>query len=206
MNARTLRIPALALAASLAALASAQNIAYNNFGPGDSYDTNDYHAVGSHSNFSWAMEFTSATSGPLASISFAFSGWNSYSIALCLDTGGDGPGAQLQSWVSSGNDNGLSYVYGNGSTSLTAGQSYWVTVEPPIDGAGYPWGDWFWSNSAYDPVDYADTIVPPNAWTPVPGARSSAFRVETVPEPASLAGLALAAAAFLTRRRKERAS
>ena len=197
---RALRIPALALAACLAALASAQNIAYNNFGPGDSYDTNDYHPVGSVDNFSWAMEFTSATSGPLASMAFAMDEFGAYRIALCLDTGGNGPGTQLQTWFSGGNDNGLDYVYGNGSTSLTAGQNYWVTVEP-LTGDEFPWGEWFWSNNTYDPVDYAFTVLPPNAWTPVPGARSSAFRVETVPEPASLAGLALAAAAFLIRSR-----
>jgi len=199
---RALRIPALALAASLAALASAQNIAYNNFGPGDSYDDTGDSQIGSGGIFSWAMEFTSATSGPLDSIAFAFSSWNSYKIALCQDTGGNGPGTQLQSWVSSGNDNGLSYVYGNGSTSLVAGQSYWVTVEPPSDGGAYPYGKWFWSNDTYDPVDYSGMYVPPHEWYPVDGARSSAFRVETVPEPASLAGLAFAAGALLIRRRR----
>jgi len=193
-----LRTLALISIAACAAGANAQNIAYNNFGPGDSYDQSDYHPVGSQFNYSWAMEFTSATSGELASMAFAMDEFGAYNIALCDDTGGNGPGTQLQTWVSSGNNNGLTYVYGNGSTSLTAGQNYWVTVEP-FTGDEFPAGEWFYSNNTYDPVDYSYTYLPPLSWTPRPGARSSAYRVETVPEPVPLATYALLAGALLLR-------
>ena len=190
-----MRLSIFAAALALASVASAQ-VAYNNYGAGDTYDQNSSEDIGGPGNFIWAMQFTSATSGAVSAITMPLFPGYWYDISINVDNGGL-PGSPLETWydVYDPGPPNVS-VSGDGSATLSAGAQYWVAIAPH-----FPFtmgGGWYNSLSASGLM--AEQGYNLGEWSPRQG-RLAAFRVETVPEPTAMAALGIGALAFLARRR-----
>lgn len=207
-----------ATAGAFVASAHAQ-IAYDTM---DAYRTFGIGTAGfgtSTDDIGWvANSFTSALNGTMTTIDIAinnYSGTTSKSFNISLytfDTGTSGMGTLLDTWTGMSDPNSFngttvtnSHPYVSIDTEasnihLTAGTSYYLKV----------WSDWFSSSNSGTIVWNAGTSGAPNTYrinhssgstygpsSAVPGA----LRITTVPEPASMAGLAVGALALLRRRR-----
>lgn len=198
---KTTLVPLLVLLASL----SRADLAYGNFGAGLGYRTDSgtaisspTSAIGHHSS---AMQFTSATTGELTTISFPayrVAGDGLLQIGLYEDAS-DVVGMSLATFsaVAPLRPATVLTVGGVGGVSLVAGRKYWVGMVALDDTDGA------WNYA--DPLDPGVTspeFDTAGAFTTYLSDRS-AFRVETrpVPEPASVAALASGALGFLRRRR-----
>lgn len=183
-------------------MASSQAIvAFSNFGAGDSYNTGSGWSLlsGSHGSQYISHQFVSGASGSLESIEVAFghvAGTNDYSISLLMD-GGDVPGGGITTWsgVTAGSfgSGGAPIMVINGFPSivLSSGTKYWVEVKPT---SGDTWGAWNFN-------DQGDTRLMSVSGGAPSTADSGAFRVNVVPEPASMAALGLGAVALIRRRK-----
>ena len=183
-------------------------IAYDNFGPGDSYNPDiGWAATGTGTGvpFQSACQFTSLESGSLKSITIAwtFVGDHNTGVLSLFNDNSDTVGSLITAWSFSGLGGPYPGQYApvtlpNGfpGITLTAGQKYWVEVSPGDDMAIGVWninstGALGWrgvssnGGATYSYFDDQDT---------------GAMRVETVPEPASMAVLGLGALALRRRR------
>ncbi|RYG25328.1 PEP-CTERM sorting domain-containing protein [bacterium] len=194
--------------ALLSANASAANLVYSNLGPSDGYDPNvGYTVSGTSSPVSIyqyvAMSFVSTRSEPLASID----------VALVTITGGDfrvefrgadsggGVGSLLESWyvpsAPSSASGSLVHLPSTTAASLAFGTKYWVVAMVPTPSSS-SFGAWQ-LNTTSNTGEYALGV--PAGLVYKNGPRS-AFRVESVPEPATLVAFSAAVAGAFLRRRK----
>jgi hypothetical protein len=171
-------------------------VLFSNLGPGDTYDgTQGYSvsAIGSEAamEVAQAMPFTPTSSASLRSIELAVqlaSGTNAVNVQL-LNDNGNSPGSVIETYLavdqmvpfdmtSAGS---LVKVDSLINPVLTAGTQYWVAAFP---GAPDNWSIWTLSNSDVRPT--AESLDGGVTWTVFPSSPVAAFRVNAVPEPASL--------------------
>lgn len=189
------------LAATCVVASSQAIVAFSNFGPGDSYVVNSGWALfsGIYGSQFHSHQFVAGASGSLSSIDVAFGhleGTNDYSVSL-RDDSSDTPGSYITTWfgIAAGPFGAANPPIGlpNAFPSivLSSGTKYWVEVKPTtVDTSG-----------AWNYNDQGDTrLTAFNDGTPGI-SRASVFRVNVVPEPASMAALGLGAVALIRRRK-----
>ena len=178
---------------ALAAVAANADIAFNNFGVGDTFSAS---AWNDNQAQSLAMPFTSATTGAVSSITVALGLGANYTAHLELDDNGLNPGTIIESWNFAGTG-AAQTLTGTGSVNITNGTNYWLEIDPQTVNDN---GSWF-ENS----VGQNGTFLYTNGGTWFSfTSTESVFRVQTTaaPEPVSLAGLALGAGFLALRRRR----
>ncbi len=186
------------LATSLTVSAFA-DVAYSSFSSTNSFNTGAGWSIGGSSEQVIAFQFTSAASGVLASVEYASFGLLAGDINILLyKDNADTIGDQIIGW-------GKSVVPGPStietltnsfpSVSLTAGAKYWLELRGVSNGVYTAWNEndqglnsnaYYWNSGGSGYTTLA----------------TSAFRVNTVPEPASMAALGLGALALVRKRRK----
>jgi len=177
-----------------ASVAANAQVAYNNFGSGDSFDPVGNWSV--DSNQSLMMPFISATTGNVSLVTVALFINANYTASLELDNNGSNPGTVLESWTFSGTG-AAQALTGDGSASLVAGDNYWLEIDPATANDQGAWnrnsigatGTFLFSSGG---IWYPDTDT------------LSVFRVETVaaPEPFTLSALGVGLLALARRRRR----
>ncbi|GIK33152.1 MAG: PEP-CTERM sorting domain-containing protein [Fimbriimonadaceae bacterium] len=197
---RTLRLFSF-LAATCVVASSQAIVAFSNFGAGDSYNVSSGWSLlsGGFGSQFVSHQFVSGASGSLESIEVAFGhvdGTNDYSVSL-RDDSSDAPGSYITTWsgIAAGafgaGDPPIFLPNGFPSIVLSSGTKYWVEVKPTTDGT---WGGWNFN-------DQGDTrLTSFNDGAPSV-SDAGAFRVNVVPEPASMAALGLGAVALIRRRK-----
>ena len=137
------KVVLLGVAGLLAATARANTIAFNTFGPGDTYRANQgYNIAGASSQDGYestAAQFTSAASGFLSQVDLGitnFTGGGLFNVFLYGDAGGM-PNNASQVLIGSGTpsasfgvNNSVVSVSPITSVSLNLGSTYWLVVKP----------------------------------------------------------------------------
>lgn len=151
----------------------------------------------------YANAFVPSTSGVVSDIWATVtmvSGINQVDLWLMSDNGG-APDRVLEAWSltnAMGLRGGLNppvHVEGDGSTFLQAGEQYWLVASAPLPTVA----QWMFNGVG----DTGPVMLRENggSWSPAPSALRGAFRVDVVPEPATLCMMALGAITLLRRRR-----
>lgn len=186
-----LKLIALAVLGSSFAVGHAA-IAYNNFGAGDTFNAGGNWSV--YMDQGLILPFTSAATGQLSSITVAL--FNNANYTATLETVNAGlPGTVLQTWNFAGT-NGAQTLSAVGVTNLVNGTSYQVHIEPATSNDS---GAWYYNGIGATGTFYFSDAT--NTWHTGNGALN-ALRVETVPEPATMAIIGLGLAALKLRRRR----
>ena len=139
-----LAILGLALSATVAQAGAV--VVFDNFGPGDSYNTSELFTIGgSDSVYEQGFHFTPSQSVELASIEVAaahLSRTNSIAFELCNDSSGE-PGSLIEVWSIpniAATPGEILLLGSNVRPSLSAGVNYWLTAYAP----GAPDSDMGW--------------------------------------------------------------
>lgn len=197
----------VAAATFAVSIASAQLVAYNNFGPNDEYEVGSGYTISGINSpvaakYDQGDQFTSAETGEISLIRIAMglvTGTNQFTLNLYADNGGV-LGGLLGTWVvndemgSFGSANPVIDIAVSGPT-LTAGDQYWL-IASVLDDTWAAWnlnvtgatGPHYWNNNG---VDVYST------------GTAGAFAVEVVPEPATMLALGAGLAALAARRRRK---
>ncbi len=200
----------LALAAMVAVIPTANAaIAFNNFGPGDSFNTGSGGTIGGPTGpVGYLIQgegFNSLASGQVSTITLAYghvTGTNSATFRLYSGTP-TSFGSLMASWVVTGMPgfgSGLTFTINNTNpaATLVMGNDYWLVAESASDA----WQAWN-NNNIGDtgPHTISSDGTNYNFFT---GSRNT-FRVEVspVPEPATMAILGAGALALAARRRRK---
>lgn len=216
-----------ALIVAASAASSQAVVAFDNLGPGDTFDASSGWGIfGSATGpmalpFRIAVKFTSSSSGMLNYIQYAaghVSGTNRLVVTLLEDNAGT-LGSPIAAWSTTGyapfySSYGLSTVYNTlyvPSRVLTAGNSYWLLLEPdentvlgPGTGADTE-AAWNFSLSGTGPVAYSFDNGVTFQYDAGRSHRQGAFRVvlgeAAVPGPAAALPFALGLLAARRRRK-----
>ncbi len=192
------------VAASLAVSAFA-DVAFSTFGPGDSYIPTGGYIVGGNQDLILGAQFTAQVSGTLLSVEFATTTRAAGSISILLreDESNEAGPIIMDHTVAAppvGDpakivklSNSLTFI------TLTAGRKYWIEARGIGTGLDSLWhfsnqsglGRTSSEGAAFNKFYQDDQIMP-------------AFRVNVVPEPASMVALGLGALALIRNRRKNR--
>ncbi len=194
---------------ALAGVAQADT-AYDNFGPGNSYNcctgwtiSGVQSIVGN--DFDQGEQFTALADGTINFIDIAMgfvTGTNNFFIDLHEDAGGQ-PGNIIASWTGgampgfgSVSDQPINIVNNNPNAALVAGTSYWLVASVPDD----TWAAWNW-NSMSDFGGHAFRSAN-GAWN-ISQDLHGAFRIDVsrIPAPSAAALAGLAGLAAMRRRR-----
>jgi hypothetical protein len=204
-----LRSKGLGVAAlAVVACTSQAVVAYDNFGPGDTFTLNIANPI--YADQILGNRFTALQGGVLDKVTVALSGLNNLTdttvFALYTDVGG-ALGSQIVSWsVTPTAIFGNSYspdVYSNANPLITlnAGDSYWLVATPGDPNSNNEWNRN--STGATGPITYS--VNGGATWNYFSGD-NNAFRVEVadaaVPGPAALAPFVLGLVAALRRKRR----
>lgn len=185
------------LAASLTVSAFA-DVAYSSFGPSDSFNPSSGWTIGATENQRVAFQFTSATTGVLASVEFASFTITDGDINVFLfDDNNDERGSQMIAWgetLTAGPSVIKTLTNPFPSVGLTAGSKYWLEIRPISSGL---WAAWNENDQGLSSLAYSENTL----GSGYGNLATSAFRVNTVPEPASMAALGLGALALVRKRR-----
>lgn len=172
--------------------ASAQAVAYNSFGSGNTYDHSTVWAVCGASisgGYRGQAEFFSPSiSGDLSSIMLATyhaSGSQLSNFYIARDNGSGTPGTILESFTGVINPTGLLTIKSTAKPLLQAGTKYWICDEPTASSSD---NGWYYNNQgrangfAYERSEWgwlALSSLPPN---------SGVFEVSVtpVPEPSAM--------------------
>jgi hypothetical protein len=197
-----LRLLAAAGCIAAATSASADPVAFDNFGPGDSY-SNAGRWVGTigPSTTDLASSFVPTQSGEIAALALAlvseYGGANTFTLSIRLDASGPNGALLWQSdfpdaWIAPfGSVLDLSIA----GPAVTAGMLYWLVVETDAP-TFYTWQ----SNTTNDTGPIASRLDG-GGWAVTPDASRSALRVTLVPEPGTAGLFALGLALLGVRRR-----
>jgi PEP-CTERM motif len=207
---------ALSVFAILPVRADASPIAvYDNFGPGQSYDTGDSWAVLSvagHSGQALAVPFSPASTVTLDAVLLPLnylSGTNSVVVSLHPDVGGQPGATSLESFTLTGlPTEPTSTVFQLNSVSepvLDAGTTYWIAAFP---GSSETEAGWLWNSTGA--LGFSGTLDGGNTWVyddnpdyPAPALEVLGNQVAT-PEPSvlmMLAGLGVCTVEWRRRRK-----
>ncbi len=170
----------------------AQVVAYNSFGPGNSYNSGIVWAVSGASTSGGyrgqAQFFTPDISGYFYSVMLAtyhVSGSGLSNFYLAQDSGSGTPGTILESFTSVANVNGLLTLDSTATPLLQAGTNYWICDEPT---AGNSYNGWYENSQgvtgfAFERSEWSWSAIP----SPSPGSGVFEVNVTPVPEPSALA-------------------
>lgn len=191
---------------TLLAIAAHSNSAliYSNFGPSNAYNTQVGHIIlqDSETYFPQGESFTSLATGQVQSLDMAMghvSGNTAVSMGLFYDVGGTifGQNGSLVSVTTQANSfpNQSGYLSVNVASAgwtVTAGITYWLVPFPvPNSNHGWNWNSTGAMCNHYYGGNYNASVT------------QGVFRLATVPEPGTLAGLVMGAA-VLARMRNQR--
>ena len=174
-----------------AATARAETIVFDNFGPGDTYDTGFAYLLANDGDWqsAWAFQFQPSASGYVSDIWLPVNLFRSiYSkeynlqIALMTDSGADRPQDVLETWtfsvLSRTSDGIIVHGIGNGTTEISEGVKYWLagTVPSGTDSVTQ------WYSKPIEPTDadlyfYKESIGFEEPWGSPSVGTAAAFRI-----------------------------
>ena len=163
--------------------------------------------IGGPSDQSFAVRFSVATTANLGGIDVGvsrISGGNTLLLYLLSDIGGS-PGSALESFIATGQMQDIGPATSIVSVSsilqpaLTAGNSYWLAASVPLNDFAS------WYSSSLNISGTQAFRFGAGAWSVGPTNDVVAFRISSVPEPASTT-LVVAGSALLILRRRTRVS
>lgn len=187
---------------SLSGTARADQVIFNSFGPGDSYDSALLHVAGSLANSGYeavAVAFTPTVTANVTSISFPAQGVAiNVNMVLANDSGGN-PGSALETFssIALGGDTILtenSVLH----PSLTAGTTYWLEMLPSDPSNTFGFGGWNGTSPNVAGLESQSNV--PGFWQDVATSEIAAFDVMgtgATPEPASLSLFGIGALGLL---------
>jgi hypothetical protein len=198
--------------------AHADTVAFNSFGPGNTYDSGSVFFVGKSgpgsSPIEQAAQFTAQASGFLSTVELALNRPGNHtadpvSVFLYGDLNGS-PDNSEQTFLGSvgpagvfpQSNNAVATLDVSSQVTLSLGTTYWLVLKPAI-----PDGLTFW-NFSTNTVGQMRNSVDDSTWYPSGDPRIAAFRINVmpVPEPNStvLLSIGLAVSLLLIRRRIDR--
>lgn len=194
---------AASLTLTLSAAPARAGFVFNNFGPGDTFNTATGWAVGPP--FTQGMQFTASGSGALSTIELAlgsFAGSSTVTVELHADASGTVGALLATGTTTTGNTFGSAYppsVTTMSAATITSGAKYWVVVTSP-DLTGWNW------NSTGSAGLRATSTDGGSSYTISPSQTLSAFRVSVadaspVPAPPAAVLFALGAVGLVAFRR-----
>lgn len=168
----------------LVASADAQTIAFNNFGPGDSYDPVGAWGIANNAGghtYTFGARFVPTATGSVSDIwlpAELSGGSNNLEVALMSDSGGQ-PGSVMETWSFINELNGISstilHGIGVGTTQITAGQTYWLVASAPVSGTFASWNQT--SPVVYGTYAFSTTVGFGGPWLIETDEVEPAFRV-----------------------------
>lgn len=193
----------------LSSAATAQVVAFSNFGPNESFSTIGWVTRGANTEggrLDQGSQFTSSVSGEITSIKVAvtyYSGLNEFTFSLYSDAG-NAIGDYIKSWTVGGpGDGGTTGILDITNPpnapvgpQIVQGQKYWLVGKVGDNTAGqWNWNDINDTNWRGQGVDTDFTYMTARRGV-------MAIYVSSVPEPATLSALGIGLAAWLRRRKR----
>lgn len=197
----------VAAAGFAVSIASAQLVAYNNFGPNDEYTVGSGWTISGINSpvaafNSQGDQFVSAQTAEISLIRIAIAlvtGTNQFTLDLYSDNN-DTLGGLIDSWTvvgemgSFGSNNPVIDIAVSGPTLVT-GTKYWLVASVLDD----TWAAWNQNSTGATGNRYWDN----NGNVTYSVGTNGAFAVEVVPEPATMLALSAGLAALAARRRRK---
>ena len=181
-------------------------VAYDNFGVGDTFVENTGWTIGGFTEQGIALQFDSLATGMLVGVRFAsffVTGSTDLQIQLLEDSSNE-LGSVMKTWNITKSDGApgtrTNLTNSDSSIILTTGTTYWLEMTTTSGG-----------HHAWNFNDQGDTgrlafNLSGGSWNYLDGQQFGVFNVRLVPEPASMIALGLGVAALVARRRRKQSS